>query len=144
MAPPRKLDDDLIDMWCEAIAVGLTPRLVCGKIGVSYTAWCEWKAKGTVDLEAGVDSVDARLVGRHARAMAERAGKWLLDIDPTRDGKWLLEHCHPDDYGARAKLELTGSDGGPVKVAHSIDLTKLSDDELTAMQALLEKAGAGS
>lgn len=138
MAPPRKLDDDLIEAWCEAISVGLTPRLVCGKLGISTTIWDKWKAKGDADIEAGIDSLEARLVGRHARAKAERNGNWLTGLNMQAQSdpsslRWLLEHCAPDDYG-KNRIELTGKDGGPVAVAQTVVVlpAKMSVDEWVA------------
>lgn len=42
---------------------------------------------------------------------------------------------------APAKQELTGKDGGPLATTQ-VDLTRLSDDDLTTLAKILERAGA--
>ena len=44
---------------------------------------------------------------------AVRDGNWQA-------GAWYLERTAPDDYARRTKTELTGADGGPVKVAGTV------------------------
>lgn len=43
---------------------------------------------------------------------------------------------------APVKNELTGPDGGPLAISNSVDLTKLSDDDLTTLATILERAGS--
>ena len=151
MARPKLLDDDLIESWCEAIATGLTPRLVCYRLGIAYSNAKAWLAKGESDHEAGEDTIEAAFSARHARARQERAGRWLevieqvaiggeKDSDRRGSAQWLLEHCEPEEFGAKAKVELTGKDGGAVQVDHKRDLSKLSDTDLDLLTALLAKA----
>lgn len=55
--------------------------------------------------------------------------------------KWVASKLKPKKYGERVTQEHTGKDGAPIAI-QSVDLTGLSDSELEAMRALLQKAGA--
>lgn len=133
MARPKLLDDDMIESWCEAIATGLTPRLTCYRIGLDYSTSKKWLAKGESDTEAGEDTIEARFFARHTRARADRSGKWLeaLTAGSTQDLRWLLEHCEPEEFGAKSKVEVTGKDGGAVKVESFVAVVppRLSPEE---------------
>lgn len=139
---PKLLDDDLIESWCEAIATGLTPRLVCYRIGINYGQSCTWLQRGNSDLEEGVDSVEARFARRHAGAREARSGRWLQVLEDVAQGAekdsdrrgaatWLLEHCEPEEFGAKSKVEVTGKDGGAVQVQSFVAVVppRLSPEE---------------
>ena len=147
--PPRKLDDDLIEAWHEAISLGLTPNLTCMRMGFSTTIWKTWKEQGETDIENGVDSLEARLVTRHARALGERSGNWLTMLQSEAQKgdaatvRWLLERCHQDVYALQRKVELTGKDGGAIAVSHTVDLSALTDADLEAAATLAKKVQNG-
>jgi len=44
----------------------------------------------------------------------------------------------PKVYGDKVQTELTGEGGGPIQLA-AVDLRKLSDDELEAMENIMQK-----
>lgn len=48
--------------------------------------------------------------------------------------KWLASKRKPKVYGDRTQHELTGAGGGPIKTQ---DLSRLSDEQLTALNAIL-------
>lgn len=54
--------------------------------------------------------------------------------------EFLLKARRPSLYRDTARVEHTGANGGPVKVANS-DLSNLDPEEKRALLALLEKAG---
>lgn len=62
---------------------------------------------------------------------AAMAGDW-------RAGAWWLERTMPDRYGARDRLALEGSDGGPVKVE-----TVVTVEELNSKLAKVIETGRG-
>ena len=53
--------------------------------------------------------------------------KQRLRVD-TR--KWLLSKLAPKKYGEKVQQEITGADGGPIKVS---DATSMTDDQLAAI-----------
>ena len=60
-------------------------------------------------------------------------------------GKYLetIEALAAETGGRVRKAELSGPHGGPIRTSHTpVDLSKLSDDDLAALEALLEKADA--
>lgn len=48
--------------------------------------------------------------------------------------KWLMSKIAPKVYGDRTRHELTGAGGGPIKTQ---DLSRLSDEQLAALNAIL-------
>ena len=153
MAPPRIIDDALADAWVECIEDGGTIRSASEFCGVSHSSVLEIIRKGQHDAEAGVESFAASLADRYAHARGLRKQRWLKSLanaavsaektsDQLSAAKWLLEHCEPDEFGDKSKIELTGKDGGPVQVSKGPDLSKLTDAELAQMEALLAKSAA--
>jgi hypothetical protein len=144
---PKLLDDDLIESWCEAIATGLTPRLTCYRIGIDYSTAKKWLSKGDADHEACEDTIEARFFARHTRARADRSGRWLeaLTAGSTQDLRWLLEHCEPEEFGAKSRVELTGKDDGPIQTATHIVIlpAKMTVDEWQAAALTAVKNGDG-
>lgn len=113
----------------------------------------DYVAEGEADIAAGRTSEAASVAERYARARATRRDGWLgvvhgvahageKDSDRRGAATWLLEHCEPEEFGAKAQIELTGKDGGPVQVA-AADYSKLTDDELQTALALARKASGG-
>lgn len=55
----------------------------------------------------------------------------------------LLVGRRPDVYKTRVASELSGPDGGPVQLNHTMDLSKLTDDELAFLNRIGEKLQPG-
>jgi hypothetical protein len=53
-----------------------------------------------------------------------------------------LKALKPDVYADRSKSEVTGKDGGPIRVGQPENLSHLSDEELAQMRAIHEAADA--
>jgi hypothetical protein len=58
-----------------------------------------------------------------------------LQFDARR---WMLSKMLPKVYGDKLVQEHTGEGGGPIQLA-AVDLRKLSDDELEAMETIMQK-----
>ena len=146
------LCDEIIEAYGNALDTGHTVRTACAFVGLSMQSVQAWRTQGDADIEAGdTETLHARFSTRYAHARATRANRWLGVIDGLATGaekdsdrrgsaQWLLEHCEPEEFGAKAKVELTGKDGGAVQVDHKRDLSKLSDTDLDLLTALLAKA----
>ena len=71
----------------------------------------------------------------------------LIRFNDALIGKMLetLAALAAETGGRVRKAELTGKDGGPIRTAASlVDLSKLSDAELAALEEIMEKADAGT
>ena len=137
MARPTKLNAEVTRKVCEAVKLGSTYADAAGYAGISYTTFKEWMASDAPEFaafSAAVQSAQASgkigLLAKIEKAVND--GAWQA-------AAWKLERRDPE-YARRERVELTGKDGGPVKVDHGPDLSKLTKAELQAMDALLAKA----
>ena len=114
---PTKLTPEVQDIIVDGINAGLTFGLTCARAGVTpatfYTFY--WLEKG----EAAKSGALMEFFDTVSRAKADSAMRLVSQITlqaPTdwRAAAFLLERRFPDDYGKRS--EVTGKDGGPVKV----------------------------
>ena len=112
---PTKLTPEVQDLIVDGINAGLTFGLTCARAGVNPATFYRWLEKG----EAAKSGVFCEFCDTVSRAKADSAMRLVSQITlqaPTvwRAAAFLLERRFPDDYGKRS--EVTGKDGGPVKV----------------------------
>ena len=112
---PTKLTPDVQDLIVDGINAGLTFGLTCARAGVNPATFYRWLEKG----ETAKSGVYSEFCDTVSRAKADSALRLVSQITlqaPTdwRAAAFLLERRFPDDYGKRS--EITGKDGGPVKV----------------------------
>ena len=71
---PERINDDLVAKFVELVADGMTITRTCQTLAINDGVWRRWRAQGDTDLEAGTDSVHARLSAgvQEARREAER------------------------------------------------------------------------
>ena len=110
-----KLTPEVQEIIVDGINAGLTLVLTCARAGVTYATFYRWLEKG----EAAKSGVFCEFFDAVSRAKADSALRLVSQITlqaPTdwRAAAFLLERRFPDDYGKRS--EVTGKDGGPVKV----------------------------
>ena len=110
-----KLTPEVQEIIVDGINAGLTLVLTCARAGVTYVTFYRWLEKG----EAANSGVFCEFFNAVSRAKADSALRLVSQITlqaPTdwRAAAFLLERRFPDDYGKRS--EVTGKDGGPVKV----------------------------
>ena len=115
MARPTKLTPEVQDIIVDGINAGLTCGLTCARAGVTPSTFYSWLEKG----EAAKSGALMEFFDTVSRARADSAMRLVSQITlqaPTdwRAAAFLLERRFPDDYGKRS--EVTGKDGGPVKV----------------------------
>lgn len=129
-----------------SIEKGHSDTSAAGGVGVHPSTIRDWKAQGRADLEAGLDTPLAAFVADCARANHARIDRHLAIVENSategdaQSSRWLLAAWDREHFGTASKVELTGANGGPVKVDHGPDLSKLTKAELQAMDALLAKA----
>lgn len=93
---------------------------------------------------------------QYARAQSDRVVAWSEEIVDIADNekadtnrarlrvdtrRWLMSKMDPKKYGDRQEHRHTGANGGPIQ---TVDLTKLSGDELAQLEAIFGPlAGSG-
>ena len=141
-----KLTPHVQEVIVDGINAGLTFRLTCARAGVTYTTFYNWLEKG----EAAKSGVLREFFDAVERAKADSALRLVSQITlqaPTdwRAAAFILERRFPDDYGKRS--EITGKDGGPVKVEtknqHVFQPDKELWDEMLRKRAEYERLRDG-
>ena len=146
MARPTKLTPEVQDLIVDGINAGLTFRLTCARVGVNPSTFYRW-----------LDTGETAKIGRYRefyeaveRAKADSALRLVSQITlqaltDWRAAAFMLERRFPEDYGKRT--ELTGKDGGPVKVEakteHVFQPTPELWDEVVRKRAEFERLRDG-
>ena len=112
---PTKLTPDVQELIVDGINAGLTYGMTCARAGVTYATFYNWLEKG----EVAKNGILMEFFDAVSRAKADSALRLVSQIMLQAPADWraaafLLERRFPDDYGKRS--EITGKDGGPVKV----------------------------
>lgn len=118
-----------------AIRAGAYMETAAAAAGVNKETLYAWLKRGNVEPES-IYSAFVEAV-HEAQASAElrdvlTLSKAAADGD-WRAAAWRLERKFPKRWGLTTKTELTGADGGPVAVASTVDVTKLTDEQLAAI-----------
>jgi transposase len=145
MARPSKLTDALVQNICDVVAAGNYIETAAAYAGIGKTTLYEWLKRGRGDLMEQRDTEHSRFVERVELALAEGEVRDLATIEKAAEtvwqaAAWRLERRMPEKFGRRSRIDHATPDGKPFSVNHSFDPTKLSNDELDALEALLEKA----
>jgi len=109
--PAMQLTDELTAKLAEEIMGGLSMKGACGRLGVVYESFRNWRKHGERDRLEGVDSTWARLSLAIDFARAEQEFD-LVDgaktgVVPERVALFLLERRFPD-YQQRQAIEVEG------------------------------------
>ena len=112
---PTKLTPDVQELIVDGINAGLTYGMSCARAGVDTATFYRWLEKG----EVAKSGVFREFCDAISRAKADSALRLVSQITLQAPADWraaafMLERRFPDDYGKRT--EVTGKDGGPVKV----------------------------
>lgn len=118
-----------------AIRAGAYMETAAAASGIDRITLHLWLKRGNAEPEsiygAFVDAVHEAQASAELRdvltlSKAAADGDW-------RAAAWRLERKFPKRWGMTTKTELTGKDGGPVSVASTVDVTKLTDEQLAAI-----------
>jgi hypothetical protein len=129
---PTDYDEYYCDLVIEMGAQGKSKAQMAARLGVSRKTMTEWERVHEEFRNAVKEAQDLAL------AWWEDAGQ----VNMTRQGFnatayiFQMKNRFRDDYRERVDLEHTGKDGGPIETRETIDLAKLSDDELAAYRLL--------
>jgi hypothetical protein len=134
---------------------GHTIAGACGLAGVARRTVSDWRQRGEKaqarrakgEKLAALDAQYAAFADDVADALAYAQGatfnKFIEEANKGRhDGNWLpwlklLERRWPQEFGRTTKLEHSGPDGTPVPMR--LDISRLSDDELSKLDELIVK-----
>jgi transposase-like protein len=153
VARPSKLTPALRGRIALAVSGGASLRAAAQVSGVADSTLRSWLARGRseqgarkrargelpyVELLEAVERAGARAEVRAAALIAKAA-----ETD-WRAAAWYLERRDPETFGPpKLALEHTGVDGGPVKLdGLGLDLSKLSDRDLAALQRIAGRASS--
>ncbi len=93
------------------------------------------KKKGARPRGGGFLKKGGLKTGEKKKESSVEAQRARLQFDARR---WMLSKMLPKVYGDKLVQEHTGEGGGPIQLA-AVDLRKLSDDELEAMETIMQK-----
>lgn len=125
---PFKLTDERIDRICQALATGATRMIAARYGGLDETTYYRYLRDGRQILDEGRtpdgdrETLLVALVERIEEAEVEAELRLLGNIAKAgNEGDWrasahILARRWPDRWADRAKLEVTGQDGGPIGV----------------------------
>lgn len=140
----RKFQDALVSK----LKLGMPFTYACAAAGVMDYVVMDWMRRGAFEIEQGLDTEPYALfykAVKAARGVAVERKLAAIDAGAKNwQGRaWILERCFPREFAAISRLELSGRDGGPLQHEQApLDLRKLSDEELTQLEAIVRKAGA--
>ena len=120
MGRPSKLTPQVQELIVDGITAGLTYRLSCERAGIFPSTFYAWIERGERQAKGRYQDFAEAV----ARAKSDSALRLVSQITLAAPKDWraaafMLERRFPDDYGRRT--ELTGKDGGPVKVDTTAD-----------------------
>lgn len=140
MARPTKLSDEVRDRIVQALRAGNYAEAACQSAGISPSTFYRWMERG--ERDEGIYRAFREAVKRaeadaevHAVAVLRKAmgGDWRAAVA-------YLERRHPTRWRRGETRELTGAAGGPIQTAHSLDLSRLSDEDLKLLEGMHDRA----
>jgi hypothetical protein len=88
------------------------------RIGLSFLKACD--ACGIADSTVESWRSDPVFSGKVKNAVAEREALWISELRKGGPGwqskAWLLERTNREEWGQRNGVEVTGRDGGPIRL----------------------------
>jgi transposase len=143
VARPTKLTPETRDRILQALRAGNHAEAACRAAGIATSTSYSWLDRGEREPDA-LYGAFAEAVRRaeaeaevHAVAVVRRAM-----ADDWRAALAYLERRHPARWRRQQVTELVGADGGPIRSASELDLTKLSDEDLRLLEEVHARAAA--
>ncbi len=120
-----KLTPELLDKLEKALAAGNYVETACNYVGISHSVFYHWlnEAKKPKAKKIYLDFLDTI---ERARAVAEIRNVQIVQAAAQGDGNkdpdwraatWFLERAYPRKWGRHERVELSGSEGGPINVS---------------------------
>jgi hypothetical protein len=138
---PTKLTPALQEKFVQAVREGQFFETACGLCGITYTAFREWMIRGANEPEGIYHEFMLAVQEAEADSEAEANKKWQKffaeDYRAVRD--WM-DRRYGNRWSRKDRMEISGPEGGPIQTQ---DLSKLSEEELASLAALLKKSESG-
>lgn len=124
MARRTKLTPELLDRLEKALASGNYVETACAYVGISQSVFYHWMAEARKPKPKRIYLEFLDTVER-ARAVAEMRNIQIVQAAAQGDGNkdpdwraasWFLERAYPRKWGRHERVELSGSEGGPINV----------------------------
>ena len=128
---PTKYTPEAVKIITDAIKEGLSFRDSCAMAGISEDTFADWR-KDKADFSEAVEKAVAEFKKQNLIAIRAAGLKKLKDGSLSgswQANAWLLERRFPQEFG-RTVQEQVGKDGGAIKHEHTIDMSKVSDEQL--------------
>ena len=139
--PPNKFSQEIADQICDLMIAGSDMVDACEALKLNRSTVYRWlvqhpefEAQCARAREALTEVRLKKIRDRIEKAEKNGADPQLLKIQVSFE-QWEAEKIAPR-YQQKNRTELTGKDGGPVKVEH-IDLSHMSDEELDLLDMAL-------
>lgn len=146
---PSKLTPETQEKICLALRGGNFRSTAAQWAGVSYRVFLEWMKVGSERPKSRHGAFRAAVI--EAEKAAEIHAVGLIVKAAAKDPKhaeWWLSHRHSERWADKARMqmraELTGKNQAPLfpPAADELDLSRLTDEELTQLEAIHEAAAA--
>lgn len=141
MGRRTKLTPELIENAAKLIAGGNYASTVFQMLGIGESTWYEWLQRGREGARKSIYTEFAEAIKKAESAAELRAVSGIMAAGRRNwtAYAWYLERKFPDRWGLKTKVqqEISGPDGKPVQM--ELDLTRLSDEELRALEAICDK-----
>lgn len=135
---PSSMTPEIRAKLLEALRGGNYRGVACQWAGVDDSTLRRWMRKGLDEPDSEWAKFREEVI--EAEQSAEVRAVALImrgaESDP-KHAQWWLERKFPERWGRKDRLALTGRDGGAIQAQVStVDMTKLSDDELATLEAI--------
>lgn len=142
---PTKLTQELITKLCNAIRGGVYAETAAQLCGVHKATFYVWLKKGS-GTQSGLCKV---LNDAVCKALAESEARDVFVIDKAgqlgdwRASAWRLERKFSKRWGRTEKLEVTGTEGGPVKYENvtEAELDRRFEEHVKAWKSSIPEDG---
>lgn len=137
---PLKLNAKVLKAITKALAVGNYRVIAARSGGISYETFLGWMAKGKAQREGPFREFHDAVIAAETKAEAMLVGRIARDAaTDVKSAKWILSHRWRDRWAdnlSQGKLEVTGANGGPLKIEDA--RSRL----LARLEALAERVAA--
>lgn len=143
---PSEFTPEIGDAICDALIEGESLRSFCGKAGnPAMSTVMKWLSSGkhpafveqyarAREMAADTDADD---IAHYARKAAEGKIEPAAATAAINGLKWSAGKRAPKKYGDKLALTGGGADDPPIR--HQVDLSNLTDEELSALEAIRSK-----
>lgn len=144
MGRPTKLNEQKQRRFVRLLEAGNYREIVCRACGIGTSTFYRWLERGEVE-ESGIYH-DFRIAVERAEAEAEVEAVAILR-SAMIDGDWratlgFLERRYPARWRRQQTTELTGADGAPIAVERTVDLSKLSEEDLAVLEEMRRRVAS--